>query len=113
VLLVEVRTGPAGLRLKLELEHDELIPRDLHLGATTWPFEHFAHLDHAADVQRAVFDRADLEHVTAAGDDVADLPRRLLAREVAKRLAGVADELVPKDTCHRPFHDEHPTAVFG
>ena len=75
--------------------------------------QHFQRLDHASDAERGVLDRLDLEHVPAAGNEIADLPRGLFARKVADRLAVVADELVAKDTCHGPLHRTHPTALFG
>ena len=76
--------------------------------------QHFARqLDDALHAERAVLDRLDLEHVPAAGNEIADLPRGLFARKVADRLAVVADELVAKDTCHCPLHRTHPTALSG
>ena len=72
-----------------------------------------ARLDDASYVERRVLDRADLEDVTAAGNEVADRPRVLFARELADRLAALADELVAEDPCHRPLHRLHPTPVPG
>jgi hypothetical protein len=75
--------------------------------------QHFVRLNHAPDVQGAVLDRADLEDVTAAGDEIADLQRPFLARKVANRLTALGNELVAKDPGNRPLHHGHPTAAHG
>jgi len=108
-----VGAGTVHLGRHLELEQDQLVTRNLHLGTTAFTFEQFAHLDHAADVQGAVFDRADLEDVTAAGDEIADLQRLFLARKVADQLAALGDELIAKDPGNRSLHHGHPTTAHG
>jgi hypothetical protein len=70
-------------------------------------------LDDAADEKGRVFDRADLEHVTAARHHVADLPRAVVARGAAERLAALGNQLEAKDPRNRPLHGLHPTALFG
>src|SRR5207237_5896035 len=69
--------------------------------------------DNATNVERRIVDRADLEHVTAARDQVTDLPHALLAAEVPQRLAGLAHEHVGEQHPCRPLHGLHPTAHFG
>ena len=74
---------------------------------------HAARLDHAANVERPVLDRADLEHVTAARDEVADIPRALLAaegRRAARRSRRRAR--YAKRPLHRPLHRLPPYPPF-
>jgi hypothetical protein len=58
---------------------------------------HLEPLKNAADEQHRVVDLADLEDVPAAGNEVADVHRSVLAGEVPDRLAVLVDELVPEE----------------
>ena len=77
----------------------------------TWNAQHFERSDDAADFQLRVLDRADLEDVTGARNEVADRPRPFFGREVADRLAVFGDELVAKDPSHCPLHGGQPSAA--
>ena len=66
------------------------------------------HSDDAANLELCVVYRADLEHVSIARDDVADVQRIAFVRELTDRHAVLIDELVVK---HLRLHQSHSSAV--
>ena len=67
-------------------------------------------LDHAANVENRVVDLANLEDVSATGNEVADVHGSVLAGEVTDRLAVLVDELVLEDL-GLALHAQHTIAA--
>ena len=61
-------------------------------------------LNNAAHVQHRIEDLADLEHVSATGDDVADVQVIAFVREISDRLAVLVNELVMEDLRLHLYH---------
>ena len=66
------------------------------------------HSDDAANLELYVVYRANLEHVSNASDDVADVQRIAFVRELTDRQAVLVDELVVE---HLRLHRSQRTAA--